>query len=224
MTTMTNRIDARALPDTYAVLQELERMTPGTEAVVRFDGQPLGVMECVYDCYPGRFQFTPLRRGPGTWRYCVAALDPSAPRSVAAYMQWDHDKMDDLLERTMHDIACENWRGALVCLGEFSEGLRRHIEIEERVLFPRFESATGTHVAGPTERMHEEHKQIIQAVECMVTALHARDADDVENWYVNLLAVFVEHNMREEQIVYPLVDRALTPPARDSLLRAMLLY
>ncbi len=220
---MANSIDARSLPDTYAVLQELERMRPGAEAVVRFDGRPLGVMECVYDCYPGRFQFTPLRRGPDGWRYCVAALDPNAPRRVTAYMQWEHDKLDSLLDRAMRDVACENWRGAVICLQEFNEGLRRHIEIDERFLFPRFEDATGGYGACPTERMRGEHKQIIQAVESMVTALHARDTDDVENWYVNLLAVLVEHSTREEQIVYDHVDQAISQCERDDLLRAMLL-
>ena len=224
MTTMIRHLNSSELPDVYAVLQELEQLKPGTEAIVRFDGRPLGILECVFDCYPGRFQFTPLERGPCDWRYQVAALDPSRRLTVSSYMQWDHDRLDDVLERAMGDLACENWRGALKHMGEFRDRLARHVEIEESILFPRFEEITGTRIDGPTDRMHAEHRDILQAVDTMLSGLHARDADDVDNCYVNLLATLVEHNMREEQMLYPLIDRALTRPELEGLMRSILLY
>ena len=136
--------------------------------------------------------------------------------SVTAYLSWDHDRLDALLESVRDRVARGEWGEARREYGEFDRGLDRHIRLEEGILFPAFEALTPTG-AGPTAVMREEHRAIRAALDFMRAALARGDANSFHDGVAALLTVLPAHNVKEERVLYPATDRALSGPDRAAL-------
>jgi hemerythrin-like domain-containing protein len=93
--------------------------------------------------------------------------------------------------------------------------IETHFRTEEEMLFPAFEAATGM-VGGPTQMMRMEHAQMRDLIEQMEGALTARAADNFAGAAGTLLVFMQQHNMKEENILYPMCNRTLVTQA-DSL-------
>ena len=76
--------------------------------------------------------------------------------SVAGFLEWDHDRLDGLLDDTRRLLGSGRPEDAAARFTEFRDGLQRHIRMEEEVLFPAFELATGMSHGGPTGQMRLE--------------------------------------------------------------------
>ena len=99
---------------------------------------------------------------------------------------------------------------ALVHFEDFADGLRRHIGWEEEHLFPLFEERTGVGQGGPTEVMRREHRRIEGLLEAMRQDLKAGSPpipDENEDVLLDMLA---QHNVKEEQVLYPSIDNLLS--------------
>lgn len=146
----------------------------------------------------------------------------SSPRfsTVTEYLSWDHDRLDALLADVQRMVEDGELERADHTFAEFFEGLRRHIRIEEEVLFPEFEARTGV-TQGPTRVMRHEHRQIEEALEAMREALDRADAAAFRAGDARLLEVLSPHNAKEERILYPTTDQHLTPEERRLLLERM---
>ena len=83
-----------------------------------------------------------------------------------------------------------------------------HFEAEEGVLFPAFEAATGMG-HGPTEMMRHEHEQMRTLLAQLESACDAHDGDGYSGIAETLLMLMQQHNMKEENILYPMCDRVL---------------
>jgi hemerythrin-like domain-containing protein len=90
----------------------------------------------------------------------------------------------------------------------FEASLREHLDMEEQVLFPAFEDATGI-TAGPTRVMRGEHAQIRGLLDQMAAALEAGDVQELVDQGDTLLMLIQQHNTKEEGMLYPLSERAL---------------
>jgi hypothetical protein len=64
--------------------------------------------------------------------------------------------------------------------------------------------------------MREEHRGILQCLERIEEAMGRTDSP-VESLRHALHSILGDHNLKEENIVYPGTDRALNPPERDAL-------
>lgn len=93
-------------------------------------------------------------------------------------------------------------------LQAFDARTRRHLDLEERAVFPRFEEATGM-IGGPTAVMRAEHAQMRGLLDQMGRALAAGDADLVLDHGDTLLMITQQHNRKEEGVLYPMCDRVL---------------
>ncbi len=121
----------------------------------------------------------------------------------------DHDRLDELLE-TYRRWKRSDFGRAKAAFKEFKFGLQRHIIWEERILFPRFEEKTGMREFGPTAVMRAEHRQIGACLEALHEKVRHQDPDsDAEE--ARLLDLLTAHNQKEENILYPAVDRLLSP-------------
>ena len=106
-------------------------------------------------------------------------------------------------------------------IAEFTCGLDRHIEAEEQVLFPDFERRTGM-TSGPTVVMRAEHIEIRKWMAAAAAALDARDPAGFRDALGQLRDVLEGHNLKEEQILYPMADEAAGDlRAQDDLVRQM---
>ena len=128
--------------------------------------------------------------------------------SIQAAFAADHDRLDDLFADFQQSKRSDFARARASFL-EFQVGLQGHIGREETVLFPLFERKTGLYQRGPTEVMRAEHRHIGD----LLKALHRRveqedpNSDKEEQELVEALAA---HNFKEENLLYPALDRLLS--------------
>ena len=106
--------------------------------------------------------------------------------------------------------ACSNgdWSAGVKAFASFAGELETHFLSEEEVLFPAFEAATGM-TSGPTEVMRGEHRQMRDLLGQMGSGLAERDGDAFSGAAETLLILMQQHNMKEENILYPMCDSAL---------------
>lgn len=122
---------------------------------------------------------------------------------IARFMEDDHDRLDGLFERFK-----KGGDDAASSFAEFASGLRRHIGWEEELLFPPFEALTGMADCGPTAVMREEHRMIKQVLGEMEGRLPG-SPEKARALAPQLLGVLGDHNIKEEQILYPWLDSSL---------------
>jgi iron-sulfur cluster repair protein YtfE (RIC family) len=138
---------------------------------------------------------------------------------ITTFYEADHDRLDGLFKDFQRHKRT-NPQAAQECLEEFSDGLRRHIAWEEEILFPIFEHRNGLHSGGPTNVMRREHVDILKHLDAVREKLAAGDAESGydEQMMLNILAM---HNLKEEQVLYPWIDRLLTNAERTRVFERM---
>lgn len=93
-------------------------------------------------------------------------------------------------------------------------GLRRHIYLEEEILFPPLKAT----LMMPIFVMLREHGELWGAMDALETQLTSdADAETMQNACRELLATLDAHNSKEEPIIYPQADVALDAEASAKL-------
>ncbi len=130
--------------------------------------------------------------------------------SLRAFFTQDHRRCDEIwseVEATLQagdsDLGKQNWRS-------FRDEMLRHFRMEEEVMFPAFELATGMTDRGPSFVMRSEHEQMRGLLDQMDTAADRDDDDELLDLGDTLLMLIQQHNQKEEQMLYPMAERALT--------------
>lgn len=145
-------------------------------------------------------------------------------QTVTGYLEADHRRLDGLMEGCVKALGTGDVHGASELFGQFRHGLMRHIKIEEGLLFPEFEEATGmARTGGPTGVMRHEHAEIIRLLG-LIQDLFAEpklDRDGLERLRSALVALLHEHNVKEERILYPMSDSMIPPDRLAELVRRM---
>ncbi len=119
-----------------------------------------------------------------------------------------HRHCDDLFVAAEESAQSGDWTAAILAFERFRAQMQAHFEAEEGTLFPAFEAATGMR-AGPTQMMRHEHEQMRSLLAQLEAACQARDGDSYAGAAETLLMLMQQHNMKEENILYPMCDRAL---------------
>jgi hemerythrin-like domain-containing protein len=127
---------------------------------------------------------------------------------ITDLMTHDHRSCDEFFAQAESKAARSDWNGASEAFERFARALEAHFGAEETILFPRFESVTGM-TGGPTQVMRGEHTEMRSALERMREALAQKDRDDYAGEAETLLILMQQHNMKEENILYPLCDSQL---------------
>ena len=119
-----------------------------------------------------------------------------------------HKHCDDLFADAEAAVAAKDWSTAGSLMTRFASELETHFRTEEEALFPAFEAATGM-TGGPTQMMRYEHAQMRDLLAQMQTALEAKDWSAFSGAAETLLILMQQHNMKEENILYPMCDQHL---------------
>ena len=130
-----------------------------------------------------------------------------------------HQRCDDLFYRTETNIAQRNWKEAIDSFRSFQDVLRLHIRMEEKILLPAFEQ-TLDGCADPIAMLRSEHKQIIGIVNRMWDAIQCFDPAEYVLHAETLTLLMQQHALKEEEMLYPLLDRALASK-RSKIISAM---
>lgn len=128
--------------------------------------------------------------------------------TISAFLARDHKHCDNLFAAAEEAVAQGDWEHAAVVFGQFQDALLHHFAMEEEVMFPAFEERTGmTH--GPTAMMRSEHRQMKDMLKHISGAMAGKDANACLGDADTLLLIMQQHNIKEEQILYPMADQAL---------------
>ncbi|MBS1189383.1 MAG: Hemerythrin cation binding region [Rhodocyclaceae bacterium] len=150
------------------------------------------------------------------------ALFPKPERpamtSIRTFMTADHRHCDDLFAEAEQALAKNNMAAALAAFQHFRDATRAHFESEETTLFPAFEAKTGM-TMGPTQVMRMEHVQMRGLLDEALQALEGGDADAYVGHADTLLIMVQQHNLKEENVLYPMCDQHLGPEAGGLLQR-----
>jgi iron-sulfur cluster repair protein YtfE (RIC family) len=103
---------------------------------------------------------------------------------------------------------------------KFERAFRRHLAMEEALLFPALEAATGMADAGPTQVMRMEHEHMRAVLDQMAAAMEHGNCQELLDQGDTLHILVQQHNVKEEGVLYPMAERVLADPWPD--LRARL--
>ena len=221
-TTAERPLDLRCLPSAERSPQALaffDALAPGEKLVLFCGDAGSDLLRRLQAERRGLFEWSVLEPGPAIWRIEVArrAGPGGALRGVNEALSWDHDRLDALEAAAFEKRALGDLQLAYDLYAEFASGLKRHIGFEEQFLFPAFEEKTGMPpTAGPTAVMRTEHREI-EALLGQIEAGIADAAAPIESLRRSLHAVLGDHNLKEEQILYPTTDNLLGEEGSDRL-------
>jgi uncharacterized protein (DUF2249 family)/iron-sulfur cluster repair protein YtfE (RIC family) len=221
---ITQELDVRTIPPPQrhpAIFSLFDGLAPGEAFILINDHEPKPLLYQLQMERSGAFDWSPLEAGPERFRVEIGRRAAQGPRSVSEFLGWDHRRLDAIHADVERLVQTRGFAEAAHRFGEFHCGLSRHIEAEETILFPAFETMTGM-TAGPTRVMRAEHVEIRRTMDSIAAALRAEDAGRYADAVHALTAVLADHNQKEEGILYPMTDRAAGDDrARDDLVRRM---
>ena len=139
--------------------------------------------------------------------------------SIRDFMGDAHRACDELFAAAEEAASKNDWERARDLSDRFRHATLHHFRMEEDVLFPAFETRTGMNM-GPTQVMRGEHVQMRDLMQQMADAAQAGDANAYLGHAETLNMLMQQHNMKEENVLYPMTDQALAGE-REDVLQAM---
>ena len=139
--------------------------------------------------------------------------------TILEFLGNDHRACDDLFASAEAAVAKNSWDNARDLHDRFQAAMARHFAMEEDVLFPAFEARTGNSM-GPTQVMRMEHAQMRGLMQDMASAVATGNQNGFLGLSETLNMLMQQHNLKEENVLYPMTDQVLGGE-RDDLLRAM---
>jgi len=141
---------------------------------------------------------------------------------ISETMTRHHRECDEALARAEEAAAASDWVGLKRDAATFFAEMVRHVGIEEELLFPIFEDATGMR-GGPTDVMRAEHERMRDLLAQMRLAVASEDGEQYLGLSETLQVLLQQHNIKEEGVLYPMLDMSLSGQA-DSLVARIRAY
>jgi hemerythrin-like domain-containing protein len=129
-------------------------------------------------------------------------------KTIQELLTKDHQDCDQLFADAESAVAKTDLAAGHAPFARFSAAMERHVDAEERLLFPVFEERTGERL-GPTEVMRREHKMMRDVIANMDAALAQQQAQRYLGLSETLLVLMQQHNVKEESVLYPMIDQLL---------------
>lgn len=127
---------------------------------------------------------------------------------IREYMTNDHRECDGLFAKVEELVGNKDFEGAKKAFKNFKERTLHHFIQEEDFLFVEFSKVTGM-VGGPVEVMTYEHNQMRLLFENIQNALDSSNANDFFGLSESLMILLQQHNMKEEQMLYNMIQMHL---------------
>lgn len=138
--------------------------------------------------------------------------------TLSIFLGDEHVACDHDFALAENAVASGDWPAARLGFQRFLEDIQRHVRHEEDLLFPAFEARTGM-VGGPTQVMRQEHRQMDQMFDAMADALVRTDDNAYLGLSETVLMLIRQHNLKEENILYPMAEKALAGEGEALLAR-----
>lgn len=140
--------------------------------------------------------------------------------TITSFLTDDHRLADELFASAQQHAARCEWAECGRGLSEFRAALESHMKLEEDVLFPAFEQATGMD-GGPTAVMRSEHREMLQQLDALAGAITTGNGDGFDELARSFMHILDAHSMKEEKILYPMCDRLVSALNAEELKRML---
>ena len=138
--------------------------------------------------------------------------------TITETMSADHRRCDEIFTLAEEQIAKSDWAKGGAQFEAFRSATEHHFAMEEEIFFPSFEQHTGQ-TMGPTQMMRSEHMHMRQLLLDMAAALEEQSQQDYLGLSETLMMLMQQHNMKEEQILYPMTDQVFAVDSEEVLQR-----
>lgn len=135
--------------------------------------------------------------------------------SLSEFFEQDHRDCDarwvdveELLDTADIEAARSAWQ-------KYDTSMRRHLAMEEEVLFPAFDAKSGMAGGGPVAVMKMEHQQMRGLLDQIGEAIEAGNAEEAMDIGDTLLMLVQQHNVKEEGMLYPMAENLLSGSWND---------
>lgn len=139
--------------------------------------------------------------------------------TICDYLCHEHHHCDAMFERMQGSLDRQDWSGLDTHFHQFDDALKQHMRMEEKVLFPAFLRFI-QQAEGPISMLRLEHQRIQTVLERMLDALKRFNTIDFLLHTETLTLLIRQHYVKEEEMLYPLLDRVLSDK-RAPILHAM---
>ncbi|MDX1303521.1 hemerythrin domain-containing protein [Photobacterium sp.] len=129
--------------------------------------------------------------------------------TIKNFMTEHHRSCDHLLVEAEGPLSQGNWAEFSNKWNQFEAETLHHFDLEEEILFPEFEAKTGM-TSGPTMVMRQEHTMVRALFSQMQQAISENATDRAMGIVESTMLLIQQHNMKEEQMLYPMSDAHLT--------------
>ena len=92
---------------------------------------------------------------------------------------------------------------------QFVAKTQKHLQTEEEILFPMLGQVTGMGSSGPVGVMLAEHEQMKRLLNLVEEHGQKGNGEQVIDFGDTLLMLTQQHNVKEEQILYPMSEKVL---------------
>jgi len=131
--------------------------------------------------------------------------------TITSFMVAEHTRLGDLWEQITAALKAEEFARLHGLARDLSAALKRHISVEEQILFPAIESKSNNHE--PTNAMRLEHRQMERMLEQLKPLLTLAELwtgiKAVEGQEIEPGALLRSHENKEHDVLYPLADQLL---------------
>lgn len=190
-------------------LQAFRRLSPGDAIEIVTHRRPGRLFAELRSRHGIGFYWWPLKRGPRLWRIMLAKPDLDTPNTAADAMCADHQRLCELwndLKAAVDVCRIDRVRRRQA---ELLVGLRRHIDVEETVIFPVIEGQTGMDGARHTAPMRLEHREISSVPDHFCMLCSSGDRAMILQAFdhpIEPMRLFRSHCLKEEAYLYPFMD------------------
>jgi len=218
-------LDVRAIPPPQRhprIFATFDNLDPDEAFILINDHYPKPLLYQFQIERAGSFDWHVLEAGPERFRVEIRRRKTSGSRTVSECLNNEHQRLDTIVSVIRNALENGDMEVAGGYLNEFTCGLARHIDIEEQLLIPVFERATGIGEGGLTGVMRRDHLAIRGFVRSITRAITSGNAGAAITFLDDLLDALEEHNRKEENILYPATDDVLgTERARNDLVNRL---
>ncbi len=133
-------------------------------------------------------------------------------KRILEFMSKDHERLESIFKQFQSSKKDQD--SATRFFHDFKAGLERHIVWEEEILFEYLETKqkslrTSMNISNPIALLRMQHTQIKDYLDKIHKSIENMNiaTDDLEAWLTEILD---DHNIQEEEIVYPWIDEELS--------------
>lgn len=138
-----------------------------------------------------------------------------------------HKELEELFLKHQEELICLKIKKARKHLEEFAKELRHHMYVEEKYVLPLYEKKVAQQPGGGAFLFLGEHQKLKEFLRKTVSKMNKLSAKDknIRRKVIDLLDletrfkdIYLHHDLREKNMLYPKLDKAINNKEREVLL------